>query len=90
MYDVADVCCEKNHCQRTDDGRTISCDNRTQQAEYTDRGQFQDHLHTFHKDVIEVIKSIYNTDIFFADKNDGKSKDQSHNNNLKHIGFCHW
>ena len=31
------VFCQKDHCQRTDDCRTIGCNNRAQQAEYTDR-----------------------------------------------------
>ena len=75
MYNIADISCEKYHSQGTDDCRTVGCDNRTQQAEDTDRGQLQDHFHTFHKDLIQIIECVYNADVFLTDEDDRETKD---------------
>ena len=89
MYNIADISCEKYHSQGTDDCRTVGCDNRTQQAEDTDRGQFQDHFHTFHKDLIQIIECVYNADVFLTDEDDRETKDDRHYDNLQHVCFYH-
>ena len=84
MHNIANICCQQDHRQRTNDGCAVFCNNRTQQTEYTNRRQLQNHLHTLHKDSIQAIDACDNWLCFLTHQNNCKANQNSHYNDLQH------
>ena len=52
-----------------------------------DRGEPEDHIHAFHEDLVQQIDPVNGRIRLFSHKDDREADDQSHDDDLQHIGF---
>lgn len=89
MQDVSNIGGQQNHSQAADNGSTVFRHHGAQQAEHTDGRKFQNHVDALHKDQIQLFHSGLDGTDLIAQQQQSEPHNQSHNNQLEHIGAGH-
>ena len=89
MQEAAEINSDNNLQKRQQYSRAVSCNDRSDQTENTDRRHIHDKTDDFIAHLCQTVKNIVQSLGPITDCSDADTHEQTENDDLQHVGFKH-